>query len=157
MDAHDELFYRLDDPDPRIRDLAYLLFLEELLDWLTVFGGAVEARCAARVAGSGADPGFPGAPRSIEYPYAATNPPSHGGKGRDSPSIFFLLIVRPAPRRGRTPEREPIRPRYFFFPSLALAAERVIAQRERGGSTGAAPTLTRTRETRQTPEGGRSL
>ncbi len=36
MDAHDELFYRLDDPDPRIRDLAYLLFLEELLggEWV---------------------------------------------------------------------------------------------------------------------------
>jgi hypothetical protein len=36
MDAHDELFYRLDDADPRIRDLAYLLFLEELLgpEWV---------------------------------------------------------------------------------------------------------------------------
>ena len=31
MDAHDELFYRLDDPDPLKRDLAYLLFLKELL------------------------------------------------------------------------------------------------------------------------------
>ena len=31
MDAHNELFYRLDDADPRIRDLAYLLFLEESL------------------------------------------------------------------------------------------------------------------------------
>ena len=31
MDAHDELFYRLDDPDPHIRDLASVAFLEELL------------------------------------------------------------------------------------------------------------------------------
>ncbi len=43
-----------------------------------------------------ADPGFPGAPRSIEYPYAGTYRPSHGGRGRDSSSIFLLLIARPA-------------------------------------------------------------
>jgi hypothetical protein len=34
-------------------------------------------------------PGFPGAPRSIEYPYAATYYFLHGGRRRDSPSIFF--------------------------------------------------------------------
>ncbi len=48
---------RLDDPDPRIRDLAYLLFLEELLGgkWVGALGSrAWEARCAAGVAGGGA-------------------------------------------------------------------------------------------------------
>ncbi len=38
----------------------------------------------------GGGPGCRGAPRSIEYPYRSPNPPSHGGKERDSPSIFFL-------------------------------------------------------------------
>ncbi len=76
--------HRLDDPDPRIRDLAYLLFLEELLGgkWVERWAREREARCAAGVAEGGADPGFPGAPRLIEYPYAGSYFPSHAEVGR---------------------------------------------------------------------------
>ncbi len=65
MDAHDELFYRLNDRDPRIRDLAYLLFLEQLLGgkWVERWARERGKLDALREWGKGgADPGSSGPP-----------------------------------------------------------------------------------------------
>jgi len=80
---------KLDDPDPRIRDLAYPAISGGVARWQVgraLGSRAWEARRAAGVAGGWADPGSPGAPRSIEYPYRSTNPE----EGRGPPPPYFF-------------------------------------------------------------------